>query len=50
MLTTSRFRKRGLLEWDYIPLGAALPLEFVFDPRTDVSEPFDRTRLRTARE
>lgn len=36
--------KAGLLEWEYIPLGAPLPLEFVFDPRIDVSEPFDRTK------
>lgn len=36
--------KAGWLEWDYIPVTAApLPLEFVFDPRIDVSEPFDRT-------
>ena len=42
--------KAGFLEWNYIPLGAPLPLEFVFDPRTDVSEPFDRTKPRTARE
>jgi len=32
-----------LLEWDFIPVGAPLPLEFVFDSRIDVSEPFDRT-------
>jgi len=41
--------KAGLLEWDYIPLDAPLPLEFIFDPRVDVSEPFDRTKLRTQR-
>jgi hypothetical protein len=35
--------KAGLLEWDYIALDAPLPLEFLFDPRVDVSEPFDRT-------
>lgn len=36
--------KAGLLEWDYIPVTAApLPLEFVFDSRIDVAEPFDRT-------
>ena len=39
--------KAGLLEWEYIPLDAPLPLEFLFDPRIDVSEPFDRTRART---
>ena len=27
-----------------IPLGAPLPLEFLFDPAVDVHEPFDRTR------
>ena len=39
--------RAGLLEWDYIPLDAPLPLEFIFDPRVDVGEPFDRTKLRT---
>jgi hypothetical protein len=42
--------KAGLLEWDYIPLDAPLPLEFIFDPRVDVGEPFDRTELRTRRD
>ena len=41
--------KAGLLEWDYIPVGAPLPLEFVFDARVDVGEPFDRTAARAAR-
>lgn len=35
--------RAGLLEWDYIPVGAPLPLEFVFDSQVDVGEPFDRT-------
>jgi hypothetical protein len=35
--------RAGLLEWDYIPVSAPLPLEFVFDSRVDVGEPFDRT-------
>jgi len=35
--------KAGLLEWHYIPLDAPLPLEFLFDSRIDVGEPFDRT-------
>jgi hypothetical protein len=36
--------RAGLLEWSYIPVTAApLPLEFVFDSRIDVAEPFDRT-------
>jgi hypothetical protein len=33
-----------LLEWEYIPLDAPLPLEFLFDSRIDVREPFDRTK------
>lgn len=41
--------KAGLLEWDYIPLDAPLPLEFLFDSKIDVGEPFDRTRLRYER-
>jgi hypothetical protein len=41
--------KAGLLEWDYIPLDAPLPLEFVFDPRIDVGEPLDRTKGRRDR-
>jgi len=35
--------KAGLLEWDFIALDAPLPLEFLFDPKVDISEPFDRT-------
>jgi hypothetical protein len=35
--------RAGLLECDYIPVSAPLPLEFVFDSRVDVGEPFDRT-------
>jgi hypothetical protein len=35
--------KAGLIEWQYIPLAAPLPLEFLFDPGVDVSEPLDRT-------
>jgi hypothetical protein len=34
----------GLIEWQYIPLGSPLPLEFLFDPTVDVAEPFDRTK------
>ena len=41
--------KAGLLEWDYIPLDAPLPLEFLFDPKIDVGEPFDRTKARRER-
>jgi hypothetical protein len=35
--------KAGLIEWEYIGLGAPLPLEFLFDPSVDVAEPYDRT-------
>ena len=35
--------KAGLLEWDFIPVSAPLPLEFIFDSGIDVGEPFDRT-------
>ena len=35
--------KAGLIEWQFIALGSPLPLEFLFDPAVDVSEPFDRT-------
>ena len=42
--------KAGLLEWDYIPLDAPLPLEFIFDPRVDVGEPFDRTKSHMQRD
>ena len=41
--------KAGLLELDFIPVDAPLPLEFLFDPRVDVAQPFDRTLPRTAR-
>jgi len=37
--------KAGLIEWQFIALGAPLPLEFLFDPTVDVAEPFDRTLL-----
>jgi hypothetical protein len=35
--------KAGFLEWEFIPLDAPLPLEFLFDKEIDVAEPFDRT-------
>ena len=38
--------KAGLIEWDYIALGAPLPLEFLFEPSVDIAEPFDRTAPR----
>ena len=37
--------KAGLIEWQFIALGAPLPLEFLFDPTVDVAEPFDRALL-----
>lgn len=40
--------KAGLIEWNYIAVGAALPLEFLFDPSIDVAEPFDRTTGKKA--
>ena len=36
--------KAGLIEWQYIAVGAPLPLEFLFDPTVDAGEPLDRTR------
>ena len=39
--------RAGLLEWDYIPLDAPLPLEFLFDSKIDVGQPFDRTKIRS---
>ena len=36
--------KADLLEWFYIPVRAPLPLEYLFDRRVDVGEPFDRTK------
>jgi hypothetical protein len=36
--------KAGYIEWECIPVTAPLPLESLFDPAVDVSEPFDRTR------
>jgi hypothetical protein len=38
--------KAGLIEWQYITLGAPLPVEFLFDTTVDVAEPFDRTMRR----
>lgn len=35
--------RAGFLEWDFIPLDAPLPLEFLFEPNIDVAQPFDRT-------
>lgn len=35
--------RAGLIEWQYIAVGAPLPLEFLFDTTVDVAEPYDRT-------
>ena len=35
--------KAGLLEWQYLPLQAPLPLESLMDAGVDVGEPYDRT-------
>jgi hypothetical protein len=35
--------KAGLIEWQYIAVGAPLPLEFLFDPTIDVSAPEARS-------
>ena len=35
--------KAGLLEWELIAVDAPLPLEFLFDPTVDISQPYDRT-------
>jgi hypothetical protein len=35
--------RAGLLEWQYLPVQAPLPLEALMDPSVDVGEPFDRT-------
>ena len=36
--------KQGFLEWDFIPLDAPLPLEFLFDSGVDVAPPLDRSK------
>jgi hypothetical protein len=36
--------KAGLIEWFFIPVQVALPLEVLFDAKVDVNEPYDRTR------
>ncbi len=35
--------RAGLIEWSFIPLEAPLPIESLFRPDVDVSEPYDRT-------
>lgn len=41
--------KAGFIEWQYIAVGAPLPLEFLLDASVDVAEPFDRARAASAR-
>ena len=40
--------KAGLLEWNFVALGAPLPLEYLYDPGVDVAEPYDRTTPQEA--
>ena len=35
--------RAGLLEWSFLPLAVPLPIESLFRPEIDVSEPYDRT-------
>ena len=35
--------KAGLIEWQFVPLTAPLPLETLFAGDVDVGEPYDRT-------
>ena len=35
--------RAGLLEWFFLPLAVPLPIESLFRPEIDVSEPYDRT-------
>ena len=37
--------RAGYLEWFFVPMMAPLPLESLFSPDVDVSEPFDRTPI-----
>ena len=37
--------RAGYLEWFFVPMMAPLPLESLFSPEVDVSEPFDRTPI-----
>jgi hypothetical protein len=41
--------RAGLLEWEFIPVDAPLPLEFLFDQRVDVGQSFDRMLPPAAR-
>jgi hypothetical protein len=35
--------KAGFLQWEFIPVDAPLPLEFLFDAQVDIAPPYDRT-------
>jgi hypothetical protein len=35
--------RAGFLEWEFIPVDAPLPLEFLFDETVDTGRPYDRT-------
>jgi hypothetical protein len=37
--------KAGYLEWFFIPLTVPLPIESLFRPEIDVTEPLDRTAV-----
>jgi hypothetical protein len=40
--------KAGLLKWSLIAVEAPLPLEYLYDERVDIAEPFDRTLPQSA--
>ena len=42
--------RAGFLDWQFIALDAPLPLEFLFDAKVDVAEPFDRTTSKPAQQ
>ena len=35
--------KAGFLDWQFLALDAPLPLEYLFSPEVDVTQPYDRT-------
>lgn len=39
--------KAGLLQWNFIALQVPLPIESLFRGGVDLSEPFDRTSMKT---
>src|SRR6201995_1663900 len=38
--------RAGFLDWQFIALDAPLPLEFLFDAKVDIAEPYDRTTTK----